>query len=69
MNERDDDRASADDDDPNDPSHPDFDLSEVGRPVHHYETGPEKPWFLRRVFLQAVAAVLIASMTIPVLPR
>ncbi len=56
------------DDDPNDPSHRDFDLSEAGGPLYHYEV-PTKPWYLRRWFLLAVAGLLIIALVVSILPR
>lgn len=55
-------------DDPNDPSHRDFDLSEAGGPAYHYEIRA-KPWYLRRWFLLAVAALLIIALVVSILPR
>jgi hypothetical protein len=55
-------------DDPNDPRHPDFDLSEAGGPVYHYEL-PSKPWYLRRWLLLLVAVLVIAGLVVPLLPR
>ncbi|HXH22502.1 MAG TPA: hypothetical protein VNN10_10755 [Dehalococcoidia bacterium] len=67
MSERDDDEAE-DDDDPNDPWHRDFDLSEAGGPAYHYEVSP-KPWYLRRWFLLLVAVLVVASLVLPLIPR
>jgi hypothetical protein len=54
--------------DPNDPSHRDFDLSEAGGPVYHYDV-PEKAWFLRRWFLLLVAVLVVLGLVLPLLPR
>jgi hypothetical protein len=55
------------DDDPNDPRHPDFDLSESGF-WHEYDPHP-KPWFLRRWMLLLIAVLVIVAMIAPVFPR
>jgi hypothetical protein len=56
------------DDDPNDPSHRDFDLSETGGPEYHYDV-PGKPWYLRRWFLLVVAVIVVVALLVPILPR
>lgn len=54
-------------DDPNDPLHRDFDLSEsAGWGSRH---PAPKPWFLRRWALLIVAALVILALVIPILPR
>ena len=55
-------------DDPNDPAHRDFDLSEAGGPVYQYDA-PRKPWYLRRWFLLVVALIVVAALLVPILPR
>jgi hypothetical protein len=59
------------DDDPNDPNHPDFDLSEAAtsRTGWSYDERPLKPWFVRRWVMLLVAAIIIAALVIPILPR
>jgi hypothetical protein len=54
-------------DDPNDPRHPDFDLSESGG-WYEYEPHP-KPWFTRRWVLLIVAVLVIVAMIAPVWPK
>jgi len=51
------------DDDPNDPSHPDHDLSESA--PHDYDEGYARPWFARRWLLLAVAILLIIGLFLP----
>ena len=54
------------DDDPNDPSHRDYDLSEAVIHVHDEYDG--KPWFLRRGVLLVVAGLLLFGLVLlPVL--
>ncbi len=55
------------DDDPNDPLHRDFDLSESAGWGYHRPT--TKPWFLRRWALLVVAGLVILGLVIPILPR
>jgi hypothetical protein len=50
-------------DDPNDPRHPDFDLSESA--PYDFDGPYEKPWFLRRGVLLLVSALLIISLLLP----
>jgi hypothetical protein len=50
-------------DDPNDPRHPDFDLSESA--PYDFDEPYEKPWFLRRGVLLLVSALLIISLLLP----
>lgn len=50
------------DDDPMDPSHPDFDLSEA---APYITEARRKPWFLRRWFLILVSSLAIASLVLP----
>ncbi len=54
-------------DDPNDPSHPDHDLSEAAG-YSPYDSFP-KPWFLQRWVLILVAILVIASVLLSLLPR
>jgi hypothetical protein len=49
-------------DDPRDPAHPDFDLSEAA-PYSSHE--PRKPWFLRRWALIVVSALVVVSLVLP----
>jgi hypothetical protein len=52
-----------DEDDPNDPRHRDFDLSEAGIGVHRdYD---KKPFFLRRGVLLVVAVLVIVGLLLP----
>jgi hypothetical protein len=53
-------------DDPTNPAHPDFDLSEAA-PHTFYE--PRKPWFLRRWVLLLVSAMVVLSLILPYLWR
>ena len=48
--------------DPNDPSHPDFDLSESAG-YAYWEPTP-KPWFVRRGVIFAVTLLVIAGLII-----
>ena len=48
--------------DPNDPSHPDFDLSESAG--YTYWEPPPKPWFVRRGVILAVTLLVIAGLII-----
>jgi hypothetical protein len=52
-----------DEDDPNNPDHPDFDLSESA--PYDFDGSYEKPWFLRRGVLLLVSALLIISLLLP----
>jgi len=52
----------VEDDDPNDPRHPDYDLSHSG--IHAYRE-TSKPWFLRRGFLLAMGILLILGLLLP----
>jgi hypothetical protein len=53
-------------DDPTDPAHPDFDLSEAA-PYSTYE--PRKPWFLRRWVLIVVSSLVVLALVLPYLWR
>ena len=55
------------DDDPNDPSHPDFDLSESA--PYDFDEPYEKPWFLRRWLLLSVSLIVVFSLLVPYLIR
>ncbi len=55
-----------DDDDPNDPSHPDHDLSERGE-TYPGEDAPFKPWFLRRWLLLVAGLVVVAALLLPLI--
>ncbi len=69
MSERSPDSGSEpEEDDPNDPSHPDFDLSDAGGDWYHYEVA-SKPWFTRRWVLLLIGALVIVSLIIAILPR
>ena len=50
--------------DPNDPSHPDFDLSEAG--YYGVEQKDTRPWYLSQTFLVIVTIVVLASFLLPV---
>ena len=53
--------------DPNDPSHPDYDLSQA---AGYASWGPApKPWYVRRGVLLLVAVLVILGLLIPVLAR
>jgi hypothetical protein len=52
-------------DDPNDPRHPDHDLSE-SMPYSSYEA-PPKPWYTRRWLMLIVAIVMITGLLLPYL--
>ena len=54
-------------DDPNNPSHPDFDLSESA--PYDFDQPYEKPWFLRRGVLLVVSVLLIFSLLLPLVLR
>lgn len=49
-------------DDPTDPSHPDYDLSSA---APAYLDKIDKPWFLQRWFVGLVALLLIAGLVLP----
>jgi hypothetical protein len=51
------------DDDPNDPRHPDHDLSDSAE--YDFDEPYEKPWFLRRWVLLAVSIVVVVSLLLP----
>jgi hypothetical protein len=51
------------DDDPNDPSHPDFDLSESA--PYDFDEPYQKPWFLRRWVLLLVSLIVVVSLLLP----
>jgi hypothetical protein len=53
--------------DPNNPSHPDYDLSEAAG-YADWEPQP-KPWYLRRGVMLVVAVLVITGLMIPVLVR
>ncbi len=55
----------AEDDDPNDPRHPDFDLSEAA--PGYLEEPPNRPWFARRWLLLLLAIVIIGGLLLPYL--
>jgi hypothetical protein len=55
------------DDDPNDPSHPDFDLSDSA--PHDFDGPYEKPWFLRRWLLLLVSLLVVISLLLPFVMR
>jgi hypothetical protein len=52
--------------DPNDPTHPDHDLSES---ASYMWEPPAKPIFLRRGFLLVVSALVIVGLMLPALAR
>ena len=52
-----------DDDDPNDPSHPDFDLSDSA--PYDFDEPYEKPWFLQRWLLLMVSAIVLLGLLLP----
>jgi hypothetical protein len=54
-------------DDPNDPSHPDFDLSESA--PYDFDEPYEKPWFLRRWMLLLVSIVVVFSLLLSYVVR
>jgi hypothetical protein len=60
-------------DNPNDPSHPDWDLSEdAGYPIDENPyRWPErtKPWYLRRWVHLIIAVFVIASLVLPLFAR
>jgi hypothetical protein len=51
-----------DDDDPNNPSHRDYDLSESAPYEFDSWTSGDRPWFLRRWVLLAVSGILLMSL-------
>jgi hypothetical protein len=51
------------DDDPNNPDHPDFDLSESA--PYDFDPPYEKPWFLRRWVLLLVSLIILVSLLLP----
>ena len=51
--------------DPNDPTHPDHDLSEGAPPTDG--AAPPKPWPLRRWMLMIVAVLVVVSLLLPFL--
>ena len=57
------DRTDGDDDDPNDPSHPDFDLSDSA--PYDFDEPYEKPWFLQRWLLMMVSAIVLFGLLLP----
>jgi len=53
-------------DDPTDPGHPDFDLSEAAP----YSTPSQpKPWFMRRWAVMLISLLLVLSLLLPYLLR
>jgi hypothetical protein len=52
-------------DDPNDPSHPDHDLSEAAPYIEY--PAPPKPWYMRRWLLMIVAVITITGLLLPYL--
>lgn len=53
--------------DPNDPTHPDYDLSEA---AGYAEWGPApKPWLLRRGTVLLLTLLVLAGLVIPILLR
>ena len=54
---------SDDEDDPNDPSHPDFDLSTSA--PYDFDEPYEKPWFLRRWLLLTVSFIVLIGLLLP----
>ena len=57
------DRSDYEDDDPNDPSHPDFDLSDSA--PHDFDEPYEKAWFLQRWLLLLVSAIVLLGLLLP----
>ena len=57
------DDSDREDDDPNDPSHPDFDLSNSA--PYDFDEPYEKPWFLKRWLFLFVSFVVILSLLLP----
>lgn len=53
--------------DPNDPAHPDYDLSEAAG-YAYWEPAP-KPWYVRRGVILLVTILVILGLLIPVLAR
>ncbi|HEU0072799.1 MAG TPA: hypothetical protein VFS30_02215 [Dehalococcoidia bacterium] len=51
------------DDDPNDPSHRDYDLSNSA--PYDFDEPYEKPWFLRRWLLLLVSLIVLAGLLLP----
>jgi hypothetical protein len=56
------------DDDPNDPSHRDYDLS-TSAPYDYDRPADEKPWFLRRGVMLLVGLLLVLSLMLPYIWR
>jgi hypothetical protein len=59
-------------DDPNDPAHPDHDLSEKAEWWYEVQGANEpegKPWFLRRWVFLIIGILVTLSLIIPLLPR
>jgi hypothetical protein len=52
-----------DDDDPNDPSHRDFDLSTSA--PYDFDGPYEKPWFLRRWLLLSISLLVVFALLLP----
>jgi hypothetical protein len=50
-------------DDPNDPSHPDYDLSDSA--PYDFDEPYEKPWFLRRWLLLVVSLLVLIALLLP----
>jgi hypothetical protein len=60
-------RSGDQDDDPNDPSHPDYDLSDSA--PYDFDEPYEKPWFLRRWVLLLVSVIVVVSLLLPFVVR
>ena len=60
-------RSGDEDDDPNDPSHPDYDLSNSA--PYDFDEPYEKPWFLRRWVLLLVSVIVLVGLLLPYLWR
>ena len=60
-------RSGDEDDDPNDPSHPDYDLSNSA--PYDFDKPYEKPWFLRRWVLLLVSVIVLVGLLLPYLWR
>jgi hypothetical protein len=56
-------RSGDQDDDPNDPSHPDYDLSDSA--PYDFDEPYEKPWFLRRWVLLLVSLIVVVGLLLP----
>jgi hypothetical protein len=60
-------RSGDEDDDQNDPSHPDYDLSDSA--PYDFDEPYEKPWFLRRWVLLLVSVIVVVSLLLPFVVR